>query len=95
MSFLEFLPTIAEAAGGDQSEFGQSVHDFAAGEQRERTVWLRMYDGAYPTVPCYTGDKNGESNVYYGYSYTGGIEALLKQTETGPTKVVPVVDSYF
>ncbi len=95
VSFLEFLPTIAEAAGGDQSEFGQSVHDFAAGEQRERTVWLRMYDGAYPTVPCYTGDKNGESNVYYGYSYTGGIEALLKQTETGPTKVVPVVDSYF
>lgn len=95
VSFLEFLPTIAEAAGGDKSEFGQSVHDFAAGEQRERTVWLRMYDAGFPPVPCYTGDKNGESNVYYGYSYTGDIEALLKQTENGPTKIVPVADSYF
>ena len=54
-----------------------------------------MFDGAYPVVPCYTGDKNVESNVYYGYTYTGDIEDLLKQTETGPSIVEPVVDSYF
>ncbi len=95
ISFREFLPTIAEAVGADDTQFGKSVHDFSADEQRERTVWLRMYDGAYPTVPCYTGDKNGESNVYYGYTYTGDIEDLLKQTEIGPSVVVPVVDSYF
>ena len=95
ISFKEFLPTIAEAVGADYTEYGQSIHDFAENEQRERTVWLRMFDGAYPVVPCYTGDKNGESNVYYGYTYTGDIEDLLRQTETGPSIVEPVVDSYF
>lgn len=95
ISFREFLPTIAGAVGADYTQYGQSVHDFSENEARERTVWLRMYDGEYPVVPCYTGDKNGESNVYYGYTYTGDIEDLLKQTETGPSVVVPVVDSYF
>lgn len=95
ISFNELLPSIAEAVGADYTQYGQSVHDFSEDEKRERTVWLRMYDGAYPTVPCYTGDKNGDSNVYYGYTYTGDIEDLLKQTETGPSVVVPVVDSYF
>ena len=95
ISFKEFLPTIAEAAGADYTQYGQSVHDFSENEMRERTVWLRMYDGSYPTVPCYTGDKNGESNVYYGYTYIGDIEDLLKQTESGPSVIVPVVDSYF
>lgn len=95
ISFKEFLPTIAEAVGADYTEYGQSIYDFSENEQRERTVWLRMFDGAYPVVPCYTGDKNGESNVYYGYTYTGDIEDLLKQTETGPSIIEPVVDSYF
>lgn len=95
ISFKEFLPTIAEAVGVDYTEFGQSVHEFDEGELRERTVWLRMYDGNYPLVPCYTGDKNGESNVYYGYTYTGDIDDLLKQTETGPSIIEQVVDSYF
>jgi len=95
ISFMEFLPTIAEAAGLDYTEYGQSIHDFTQDEQRERTVWLRMYDAAYPLVPCYSGDKNGEANVYYGYTYTGDIEDLLNQTETGPSVVEPVVDSYF
>lgn len=93
--FNEFLPTVAEAAGMDYTQFGQSIHDFRDSTERERTYWLRMYDENYPLVPCYTGDKNGESNVYYGYSYTGDFRNLLKQTETGPTEVVPVVDSYF
>lgn len=95
VSFKEFLPTIAEAAGLDYTQFGQSVHEFAEDEVRERTIWLRMYDGSYPMVPCYTGDKNGESNVYYGYTYTGNIQDLLKQTEAGPSCIVPMVDSYF
>lgn len=93
--FEEFLPTIAEAIDLEYTQYGQSIHDFKAGDSRERTLWLRMYDENYPIVPCYTGDKNGEANVYYGYSYTGDFEDLLKQTEIGPTEIVQIVDSYF
>lgn len=95
VSFNEFLPTIAETAGADYTEYGKSVHDYKEGEERSRTVWLRMYSDDYPDVMCYTGDKAGETNVYFGYTYTGDITDLLKQTETGPSTIVPIVDSYF
>lgn len=94
-SFAEFLPTIADAAGLDASVYGSTVEDFGQDEQRERTVWLRMFDENYPVVPCYTGEKDGSANVYYGYTYTGDIEDLLRQTQEGPSVVVPMADSYF
>lgn len=94
-SFAEFLPTIADAAGLDASVYGSTVEDFGQDEQRERTVWLRMFDENYPVVPCYTGEKDGSANVYYGYTYTGDIEDLLRQTQEGPSVVVQMADSYF
>ena len=94
-SFREFLPTIAGAAGLDAASYGQTIYDFSEDEQRERTVWLRMYNADYPTVPCYTGDKDGSANVYYGYTYTGEVEELLRQTEEGPSVIEPMADSYF
>ena len=95
VSFDEFLPTIAEAVGADYTEYGKSVHDYKEGEVRTRTVWLRDYDPEYPDVPCYTGDKVGSSNVYFGYTYTGDIEDLLDTTEDGPDSIVEMVYSYF
>ena len=94
-SFNEFLPTIAAAAGLDASLYGQTIYDFKEGQLRERTVWLRWMDPAYPIVPCYTGDKDGSSNVYYGYTYTGDIDDLLRQTQEGPSVIEPMTDSYF
>lgn len=94
-SFREFLPTIAQATGLSPAEYGQTIYEFSEDELRERTVWLRWNDPAYPTVPCYTGDKDGSSNVYYGYTYTGDIEDLLRQTQEGPSVVMEMVDSYF
>lgn len=95
VSFREFLPTIANSIGIDASAYGETIYDFEEDGLRERTVWLRWMDPAYPTVPCYTGDKDGSANVYYGYTYIGNIEDLLKQTQEGPSVVVPIVDSYF
>lgn len=95
VSFKEFLPTIAGAAGLNASDYGQSIHDFMQDEQRERTVWLRAYDVAYPKVPCYTGDKDGSTNVYYGYTYTGDFEDLTRQINGDPSMVEPMFDSYF
>lgn len=95
VSFNEFLPTIAEAAGLDYYEYGESIHDFSENEQRERTNWIRNKDSNYPTVPCYTGDKDGSSNVYYGYTYVGEYEDFLKSVEEGPDAIIKMVDSYF
>lgn len=95
ISHNEFFPTIAEALGMDYTVYGQSVHNFSAGESRERTVWVRNYDNSFPAVMCYTGDKYGHENSYFGYTYTGDIYDLLDQVEAGPSVVVPMVDSYF
>lgn len=95
ISLSELLPTIAMSVGSDPSKFGKTIHDFSENELRERTYWFRMYDDKYPVVPCYTGDKDGADNVFYGYTYTGDIEDLLRQTELGPSVIIPAVDSYF
>lgn len=95
VSFKEFLPTVAELAGFDYTKYGQSIHDFAEGIERERTVWVRGYDENYPTLPCYTGDKEGSSNVYYGYTYTGNIEDLLRKCEGDPDLIEEMADSFF
>lgn len=95
ISHKEFLPTIAEAVGADYLEYGQSVHDFTEDEQRERTVWVRSFHDDLPVVLYFTGDKDGAVNAYDGYTYTGGIEELLHQTEIGPSIVVPMVDSLY
>lgn len=96
VSLQEFLPTVAESVGLDYTMFGQSIHDFSEDELRERTVWMRMNDDAYPQVPCFAEDKVGVDNVYYGYTYTGNLKDLQEQIGiNGPTEVVAVVDSYY
>ncbi len=95
ISLNEFLPTIAEEAGMPYEEYGQSVHDFTPGQKRERTVWVRNYHSDFPAVMCYTGDKYGHENAYFGYTYTGNIDDLLRRIEEGPSVVVPMVDAFF
>ncbi|MBE5877281.1 MAG: hypothetical protein E7290_10400, partial [Lachnospiraceae bacterium] len=69
VSFYEFLPTIADAAGLDAASYGETVYDYEEGEQRERTYWIRWMEQDYPVVPCYNGTKEGSANVYHGYTY--------------------------
>lgn len=95
VSFNEFMPTIAAAAGLDASSYGQTIYDFSQDELRERTVWVRMHDSDYPEVPCYTGLKDGDANVYYGYTYTGDFEDLLNRTNEGPSVIETMADSFF
>lgn len=95
IAHTELLPTIAQAAGMNPGEYGQTIYDFGDGEERERTVWVRTFDDAYPSVPCYTGDKEGNSNVYYGYSYVGNLQDLLEQISSGPTQIMEMKDSHY
>ncbi|MCM1049370.1 MAG: hypothetical protein NC433_13200 [Clostridiales bacterium] len=95
-SFNEFMPTIAKAAGLDSSAYGQTIYDFSSDELRERTVWIKKSDFAnYPVVQCYTGLKEGDLNVYYGYTYTGDIDDLFNQIDIGPNVIVPMTDSFW
>lgn len=95
ISHQEYLPTIAKAAGLDYTVFGKSIYDFSENEKRERTVFVRGYDNNYPAIDCYTGDKAGASNVYYGYTYTGENAELLKQYDVPPAIVIPMIDSFY
>ncbi|MBQ7782257.1 MAG: alkaline phosphatase family protein [Lachnospiraceae bacterium] len=95
IAHTELLPTIAQAAGMNPGEYGQTIYDFGDGEERERTVWVRTFDDAYPSVPCYTGDKEGSSNVYYGYSYVGNLQDLLEQIGSGPAQIMEMKDSHY
>ncbi|MCM1263049.1 MAG: LTA synthase family protein, partial [Butyrivibrio sp.] len=95
ISFREFMPTIAKAAGLDNSAYGQTIYDFSQDELRERTIWIREYDNDYPTLPYYTGEKDGNANVYYGHTYTGDIGDLLRIIDEQPSVIEPMVDSFF
>lgn len=95
ISFYEFMPTIASAAGLDASSYGETIDAYKANEQRERTYWIRWMEENYPIVPCYHGMKEGSSNVHRGYIYTGELQELLHQMEIGPSIIEPMVDSYF
>ncbi len=93
----EFLPTLAEYAGLDPTQYGlgRSIHDFAPGEQRERTYWNRNSDPGYKGVPSFDGLKSGGSNVFYGYTYTGGRQEIENIDWDTPDVIMPVVDSFY
>lgn len=96
VTFCEFLPTIAALTGLDSSKYGETFFDIEAGSVRERTLYIRGMSGEFPAVPCYTGDKDGSSNVWFEYTYEGGEERLLDLLHNDtPTGVIPMVDSYF
>lgn len=92
----ELMPTIADSCGLDATPYGETIRDYSGVTDRERTVYVRWYDGAYPEVKkYYGGDGYGAENVYYGFTYRGDRQELYKVFDRGPTVIVPMTDSYF
>lgn len=83
VSHCDLLPTIAQMAGLDYTKYGNSINDFSQDEQRERTIWVRTADSDYP------------EEVYYCYTYTGDILALITQIDAGPTEIKEMYEPYF
>ncbi len=83
ISHCDLLPTIAQMAGLDYTKYGNSINDFGQDEQRERTMWVRTDDPNYP------------EQVYYCYTYTGDILALITQIDAGPTEIKEMYEPYF
>lgn len=95
ISFDDLLPTIAEAAGVDPGPIGETIYAYHEGDMRERTLYIMDDDEAYPTVKSYYEDKVGLKNVYKGFTYTGDEEELQKYLFGYPSKIIPMVDSFF
>ena len=64
---------------------GQFYHffDWNEGDERERTVYMRMTDDAYPAI------NNSSFNVYYEYTYFHDREELNKKVDEGDYEVLP------
>lgn len=95
VSLNDLVPTIVETLGEDYSAFGQSVHDFSADESRERSVYIRTRDDAYPAVKRYDGVTEGGMNAYHVYTYYGTLKDLVFLYDNGYYTPVQVIDSYF
>ena len=83
VSHCDLLPTVAQMAGLDYSKYGKPIFDYNQDDQRERTLWLRTEDPDYA------------EKVYYCYTYTGDILALITQIDEGPTEIKEMFESYF
>ncbi len=83
ISHCDLLPTVAQMAGMDHTKYGKSIYDFQQDEQRERTIWVRTKDPDYP------------EDVYYCYTYTGDILALITQIDAGPTVIQETYEPYY
>ncbi len=83
ISHCDLLPTVAQMAGMDHTKYGKSIYDFKQDEQRERTIWVRTKDPDYP------------EDVYYCYTYTGDILALITQIDAGPTAIQEMYEPYY
>ena len=83
VSFDDFQASILNYVGVDYKEFGTSFDDWNDGDERDRTVYMRMSDDNYPEV------KGSSFNVYYGYKYKTDKEELRKTVDDGPDEILP------
>ena len=95
ISLNDLVPTIVETLGEDYTPYGQSIHDFYADESRERSVYIRVRDNAYPAVKRFDGVTEGGMNAYHIYTYYGTLKDLVFLYDNGMYTTLPVVDSYF
>lgn len=95
ISLHELMPTMAQNAGLDASQLGETIYDYAPGDVRKRTCLLRGQDDAYPSVVRYDGVDNGGANVYFAYTYVGGWPDYTFQWENGIYEVIPAANSFY
>lgn len=91
----EFMATILDCIGANESLYGRSIFDIPQNEVRERSYYVEAYDDAYPDVLKSNSNATGMNNVLYVYQYTGDGTDSRKAFEDGPAEIIPLYDSYF
>lgn len=95
ISLIDYQATIAKAVGIDEKPYGVSVNDIPEDMVRPRTVWVRLYVDSLPAVMKYSGEGEGVSNAYCGFTYTGDINDLFERYDAGPDMIIPETDCFF
>ncbi len=95
ISFTDIMPTVMYLAGGEYSDLGTTIYEHNEDEQRERTLFVRMYDESLPKVPKIDSPTKSILNCFYKYVYTGDIEDLRAVGDEGPTEKVPWTDAFY
>lgn len=84
VSLDDFQATVMSVLGvDDYSEFGKSIFDWKEGDERERSVYMRITDEEYPSV------EGSPWNVYYGYTYFTDKKELNEKISNGPDEIQP------
>lgn len=83
VSLDDMQATILTLIGADAAPYGKAVFDWKDGETREREVFMRITDEAYPEV------EGSSWNVYYGYTYSTDKKELLETMADGPDMIKP------
>lgn len=83
VSLDDVQATVLNLIGEEYSDYGTSVFDWNPGDTREREVYMRINDDAYPDVP------GSSFNVYYGYKYMTDKDELNTKVAVGPDEVIP------
>lgn len=91
MYYTDLMATYLKSAGlydensqADKELFGNTIYDFAEGEQRERIANYRVYDKSYPKSNKSPLVPSFGYNVIYSYKFTGDTSDLLAATKRGP-----------
>ncbi len=95
ISFTDMMPTVLYLAGTEYSDFGKTIFEYGEDEQRERTLYVRMYDETLPKVPKRNSSVDSSLNCFYKYVYTGDQEDLNAVGGKGPTEKVPWTEFFY
>ena len=95
VSFVDIMPTVAYLAGAQYEDLGTTIYEHAENEQRERTLFIRMYDEELPESPKYNSPSNSLLNCFYKYVYTGNQNDLTALGDKGPTEKVPWTEAFY
>lgn len=95
ISHDDFPGTLLQLMGCPTDEYSFStIFDFTEDDERERTVVVNSMDKNYPAVPKYGSFSQGTHTSVYYYTYEGNLKDLRKQVKRGPTKIVPLAESF-
>lgn len=95
ISFTDIMPTVMYFAGGRYDDLGTTVFEHKEDEQRERELFVRMYDEELPDVPKRDSPVSSILNCFYKYVYTGDREDLEALGKNGPTEKLLWTDSFY
>lgn len=85
ISQSEFMETIAEFAGLEKGQFGQSFYDIPEDEERYRCTNIRWYDPKYPEI----SGKN--PNALRQYCYYGDEATVHRMIENKEYESIPFI----